>query len=423
MREDCRKITQFIAQSPSVYHVVANLEKKLADAGFIALREDEPFSVREGGRYYVSRNSSSLIAFRVPEGRIESVHAISAHTDSPSLKLKPTEPDVSSSLMSRLNVEAYGGLDLQTWYDRPLSVAGRVYVNTPEGIEMRLADFARDLVSIPSLAVHQQKKGEDGMRKTSLQKEALPVFSLSCDPDGFINELASLLSVRSDDIFDYDLFLYNRTPASFWGRENEFFSSPKLDDLVCAYTAIEALVCAPESTRLQLVALFDNEETGSASRQGALSDFLPSVWRRIFLSLGYSDEEMEIARSSGFMISADNAHAAHPGHMDRSDPVSHPVINGGVVIKYTASQKYTTDAASASWLRSLMRKHGIPCQVFVNHSDMTGGSTLGSLSQQKLSLRSADIGIAQLAMHSSYECAGADDCTWLRKLFEVYLED
>ena len=421
MERETSALIDFIDRSPSPYHAVANAKAMLRGAGFEELNERRRFSIKEGGSYFVERNGSALIAFRIPEGA-SAFSIVTAHTDSPVLHIKPDPENVSSGLYTTLNAEIYGGMLAQPWFDRPLSVAGRVFVRKGSEISCHLVDIGRDLLMIPSLAIHMDRKAnEEGLR--SVQKELQPLFAEGSAKGGLRKLIADTLSIDEDAIIDSDLIVYDRMKGTVWGKDGEFFSAPRIDDLGCAFSAIGALCETGSGKTMQIAALFDNEEIGSSTRQGALSDFLASTLRRITLSLGMDEEEHMIATASSFMLSADNAHAAHPGHMDRSDPVSCPVINGGVVIKYAASQKYTTDASSASWLRSLMRRHGIPCQVFVNHSDMAGGSTLGSLSQQKLSLRSADIGIAQLAMHSSYECAGADDCTWLRKLFEVYLED
>ena len=259
---DARKLIDFISSSPSPYHVVENMAKKLSSLGYRELDERGPFNLEKGQCCFVRRNSSSMIAFRIPQERFTSFHCVSAHTDSPTFKIKPNPVDTSSSHYSTLNVETYGGLVLNSWFDRPLSIAGRVYVRTDRGPEERLVDFDRDLVSIPSLAIHQNRQVNDGV-KISVQKEMKPLLSTDMDRDVFLSLLSDRLCAGKDDILDYDLFLYNRTQPGIWGAEGEFVSSPKLDDLMCAYSAFRALCEAEGSPCLDIIALFDNEETGS----------------------------------------------------------------------------------------------------------------------------------------------------------------
>lgn len=417
---DARILAHFISSSPSVFHVVANAASMLEGKGFVRLDEKRRFALKAGQSYYIVRNSSSLIAFRLPARKPSSMHIIASHTDSPTFRLKPSPVDSSSGKYSTLNVEAYGGSIYSSWFDRPLSVAGREFVKGANGPEERLVDFSRDLVQIPSLAIHQRREANDGV-KISVQKEMMPLVSTSvCD---FSRLLADTLAVDEADIIDTDLFLYNRTPASFWGADGEFFSSPRLDDLMCAFSSLRALLEAEESDRIQLVALFDNEEVGSSSRQGALSDFLSSTVERILFSLGLDLEERAMLVSSSFLVSADNGHAMHPNYTEKCDITNRPVLNGGVLLKYSGDQKYSTDAYSASRLISLMEREGIPYQKFANNSDIRGGSTLGSLSLRQLSLPSADVGCAQLAMHSSYETAGVEDASSILRFFKAFLEE
>ena len=419
---DARKLIDFISSSPSPYHVVENMAKKLSSLGYRELDERGPFNLEKGQCCFVRRNSSSMIAFRIPQERFTSFHCVSAHTDSPTFKIKPNPVDTSSSHYSTLNVETYGGLVLNSWFDRPLSIAGRVYVRTDRGPEERLVDFDRDLVSIPSLAIHQNRQVNDGV-KISVQKEMKPLLSCDMDRAVFLSLLSDRLCAGKDDILDYDLFLYNRTQPGIWGAEGEFVSSPKLDDLMCAYSAFRALCEAEGSPCLDIIALFDNEETGSSSRQGALSDFLFSTLRRICLSLSYSEEEMYMLFASSNMLSSDNGHALHPNYTEKCDITNKPVINGGVIIKYSANQKYTTDASTGAYVKDLMIRNGIPYQIFVNNSDVTGGSTLGNLSMHQVSIPTCDIGLAQLSMHSSYECAGVEDASYIYRLFKAYFEE
>ena len=418
---EAERLLDFISSSPSVYHVVANMAAGLERAGFTRLEEKERFHLEEGGKYFVTRSSSSLIAFTIPRGRIGSARMIAAHTDSPTFKLKECPEETSSGLYTTLNVETYGGFPYSSWFDRPLSLAGRVQVAKGTGVECRLVDFARPIAVIPSLAIHQNRQVNEG-QKVSVQKECKPLLCIGADKEGFRKLLAKELGVDKDDILSWDLSLVNRTAGCLWGDDDAFISSPRLDDLMCAYPAYRAIMEAEDGDKLQLVALFDNEEVGSSSRQGALSDFLSCVWDRIFASLSLGLEEKAMTEAASLMVSADNCHALHPNWSEKTDPTNKCVLNGGVAIKYSANQKYTTDSETASQVRMLCRKAGIPVQVFVNNSDVTGGSTLGNLSIRHLSVPSADVGLAQLAMHSSWETAGARDVDYITALFKAHLE-
>lgn len=414
-----RDLAAFIAASPSAFHATASVAAMLEAEGFKALDEAATFKLEKGGRYYVVRNSSSLIAFIIPDGGIEGMRCASAHTDSPSFKIKPNPVDVSSGAYATLNVESYGGAVYNSWCDRPLSIAGRAQVRTGSGIEERLVDFGRDLVSIVNLAIHQNREVNDGV-KISVQTDMKPILGLGCDRDSFDKLLADELGVAVEDVLSHDLFLYDRTPASIWGLEDAFISSGRLDDLMCAWSAASAFSKADAGRFIKLLALFDNEEVGSGSRQGALSDFLVTTWARVANALGLGVEGKAMVEARSIMVSADNCHALHPNHTAKCDPTNKPVVNGGVCIKYSANQKYTTDSYSAAFLADLMDRGGIPRQVFVNNSDVRGGSTLGNLSAQKLSIASVDIGAAQLAMHSAWETAGTKDVGYLVQLFKAF---
>ena len=414
------ELSAFIAKSPTPFHAVRNMAVELEGKGFIRLDEREAWKLEAGMPYFVTRNGSALAAFRTPSSEAEGYSIVSAHTDSPAFKVKTDPEIVSSGLYATLNTEIYGGLLMASWFDRPLSIAGRVFVRTENGIEERLVDFDRDMVLIPSLAIHMNRKANEGVCY-SAQKELLPLFAEGTEKGRFIEALASQASCSVDSLLEYELYLYPRTPHSFWGLGKEFFSAPKIDDLMCAYTAFRAASDTIPSRFISMAVLFDNEETGSGTKQGALSDLLCTIVSRIGTAMGYDEERKAIMKASSFMISADNCHALHPNYPEKCDPTNRPRMNGGVAIKFSASQRYATDAESASYLRDLMDRNGIPYQHFANHSDIPGGSTLGNLSAQKLSIPTVDIGAAQLAMHSPYETAGARDTEALSRLFMAFL--
>ncbi len=416
--EDTTLMTDFLRRSPSPYHVIANMCTEFEKAGFIRLCEQNPFSIERGKSYYITRNSSSVIAFRVPE-KFRGFSIAAAHTDSPCFRIKPS-CETDSHGYTRLNVEKYGGMLMAPWFDRPLSIAGRVFVNNNGKPEEKLFQTDGPAVSIVNLAIHQNRDANNGI-KYSVQKELMPIFAQDAPKGSFRSFVASRLNVNEDDILDWDLCLSDTTPPSIWGRDKEFFSSPRIDDLQCAHSAFRALLETSPLDRISMIALFDNEEVGSGTGQGALSDFLPSVTDRILLSLGSSGEERYMHLASSFMISADNGHAVHPNYAEKSDITNLPRLNGGVLVKYSANQKYTTDASTGSELKALLRANSIPYQTFVNNSDVLGGSTLGNLSIQKMSVRTADIGVAQLAMHSPYECGGTKDTSALLSLFRAFL--
>lgn len=410
-------LTSFIASSPSPYHAVDNAAAILEKSGFIPLSEKKKFILERGKSYFVTRSSSALIAFRIPQ-HPECFHIVSAHTDSPCFKIKWNPVVKAKDMPMRLNVESYGGLLLYTWFDRPLSAAGRVFYTENGELREKHIDLGERIsFVIPSLCIHQNREANSGW-KISVQKEMLPLYSDS--DDDFLTLLGEAAGCREEDITDCDLFLYNRTPALFSGRRKEYFSSPKIDDLECAYSAIEALKDGESGSAVTMAALFDNEETGSGTMQGALSDFLENTVSRIALSLGWNEEEKCIALSSSFMLSADNGHAVHPAYPEKSDITNRPGMNGGVLLKYASSQKYTTSGFSGAFTRKILKDSSIPCQVFYNHSDMPGGSTLGNLSTQKISIATSDVGCAQLAMHSSYETAGTEDVKHLYDFFRTF---
>ena len=435
------RVLDFIRRSPSCFHVVENLKNELLEHDYEELREEQGWDLKPGGRYFVTRNGSSILSFRLPElseGGIKSAHIIASHSDSPTFKVKPSPEICVNGNEIKLNIEKYGGMLCSTWFDRPLSVAGRVLVLVPgeKGespavrIEQRLVDLDRDLVMIPSLAIHMNRDANDGM-KYNVQKDMLPLFSQNGDKEGFRKLIADAAGVREEKgekILGEDLFLVNRMMQSVWGAEREFISSPKLDDLECCYCSFLGFLDSGMETGcgegiLSMHCVFDNEETGSRSKQGAESTFLKDTLDRIMDGLGLGREDYHRILANSFMVSADNAHAVHPNFPDKADPVLRPRMNHGIVIKNHANQLYTTDRVSEAIFRCLCETHGIPCQGFVNRSDMRGGSTLGNISNTQVSMNTVDIGLAQLAMHSSYETAGARDPQYLSMFSKYFYEE
>ena len=416
--EKIREMLDFIKKSPTQYHAVANFRELCLKNSFIELDERKRFSIERGKSYFVSRGSGSIIAFRVPDCDFECFSIIEAHTDSPTFRLKRNAEVNSTPYYTTLNVESYGGAIISTWFDRPLSVAGRIFVDNGEELREVLVDAETDLVLIPNLAIHLNREINSGYHY-HVQKDVQPLFSVG--KGSILDFFAKKYDLNCEEISDYDLFLYNRSQYSVWGADGEFISSPRLDDMECAYLAMKGLFDAESGSSFPLVALFDNEEVGSSSQRGALSDFLSNILSRISISLSIDREKELMTYASSLVLSADNGHAVHPNYPEKSDISNKTVLNGGVVIKYSANQKYTSDASTSSVIRSLMRRNGIKSQDYFNHSDIVGGSTLGNLSIQKVSIPTVDVGLAELAMHSSYESAGRYDVKELYALFKAFL--
>ena len=408
--ESTLELMDFIQDSPSCFHVVENARTMLENAGAVCLDEKKTYSLEAGSSYFVTRNGSAIIAFRLPQTEAGGYSIVSAHTDSPSFKLKENPELSNGGTYTTLNVEGYGGMLMAPWFDRPLSIAGRAFVKAKDGsVQQKLVNFDKDLCQIVNLCIHQNRDVNKS-HEYKIQKELLPIIGLGEMPK--IKEMvADILDIDVLSVLDTELFLYNRMHGSIWGVGDEFFSAPKIDDLQCAFSALKAFVTAEDScsSKIQMVALFDNEETGSMSRQGADSDFLRQTIHRIGCAMGWDYDKRCALQASSFMLSADNGHSFHPNYPEKCDPTNKPLINGGVMIKYAANQKYTTDAFSASVLKSIITNAGIPFQVFFNNSDVTGGSTLGNISTSQFSIPTVDIGAAQLAMHSPYETAGTQD--------------
>ena len=403
----------FIKNSPSAYHAVDSVKKMLDAEGYTELYECDRWKLAVDGKYYVIRNGTSIIAFRtVRDARGFMITA--SHSDAPAFRVKTTSETVGA--YTRLEVEKYGGMIYYTWLDRPLSVAGRVMVKTPEGMEARLVDLDCDLLTIPSLAIHLNRGVNDGA-KFNPAKDLLPLYTMNGAKGDLMASVAEKLGVGSEDILSHDLFLYNRDEGKRVGKDGEFILCPRLDDLGCVYTSTVAFLNAESSRAVPVLSVFDNEEVGSETKQGAASTFL----RDTLLRISGSDAALAVALENSFLVSADNAHAKHPASPEMSDPDNAPLLNGGVVIKYNASQRYATDGLSDALFRTVCQRAGVSVQTYCNRADLPGGSTLGSISNTRVSVPTVDIGLPQLAMHSANETAGAHDVeAMIKALTELY---
>lgn len=406
-----RDLIHFIAKSPSTFHAVRGIKAALLYAGFTEIREEDTWQIEKGGKYVVTRNGSALMAFTVPEKGAEAFHITASHCDSPTFKIKEY-PEIADGPYVKLNVEGYGGMIMSTWLDRPLSVAGRLLVTENGHLAEKLVAIDGTMLVIPSVAIHMDRNVNQH-KEWKVQKDMLPLYGMTGAKTPFMDVIAAAAKVKAEDILAHDLILYSRVPGTIWGEEREFISSPKLDDLQCAFACFRGFTQGQKEKYISVYALFDNEEVGSATSQGAGSTFLANTLERLARSLGYSYDETMAMIARSFMISADNAHSVHPNHPEYADPVNRPVINGGIVIKYSAAQKYATNAFSAAYFKKLCKDHDIPTQTFTNHSDNPGGSTLGNISNTVIAMPTVDIGLPQLAMHSSYETAGVKDTAYL----------
>lgn len=409
-------LTEFLRKSPGSYHAVDSVQRRLEQSGFRVLRETERWDLRPGDRCCVVRGGRSILSFQLPKKTPRRFRLIASHADSPSFKIKPGGAVISEGL-TRLNVERYGGSILSTWFDRPLSIAGRVIVREGDQIRSRLVYPERDLALIPSLAIHLSHSGAD--KELSVQTHLLPLIS-----DGgselVLNRVLEECGVDPETVLETDLFLACRAEPTVWGANHEFYSAPRLDDLACVYCSLEGFMNAEAAEDVLVHCVFGDEEVGSNSQQGAASTFLRDVIARICCAYSVSADERAAMLSSSFLISADNAHAAHPAYPGVYDPVNRPRINGGIVLKRQAGYKYVTDGYSGAVIRLLCEDSGIPLQDYTNHSDQRGGSTLGNISNTQVSMNAADIGLAQLAMHSAFETMGAHDPARLSVLSQSF---
>lgn len=415
--ETTEKLLDFIEKSPTAFQAVDEMQKRLTENGFEVLSEKEYWKLIPGGKYLVTRNNSALIAFCIPEKESRVFHIMASHSDSPSFKIKENPEIKVDNSYVKLNVEKYGGMLMAPWFDRPLSVAGRVIIRRNGGLKEKLINIKRDLVMIPNLAIHMNREANNGVSYNP-QKDLQPLFAVGNTDRTLLEIIAEQTGVKKEDIISHDLFLYNRMPGTIWGADKEFVSSARLDDLQCAFASMEGLLRAQNHESIAVHCVMDNEEVGSGTKQGAASTFLKDTLLRINMGLGRTYEEYLMTLAGSFMVSADNAHALHPNYTDKTDPTNHPVLNKGIVIKFNANQKYCTDAVSAAIFKELCTKAGVPYQTFVNCSDIAGGSTLGNISNTQVPMNTVDIGLPQLAMHSLYETAGVKDTEYLVRAAE-----
>ena len=412
-------LLDFIKKSPTAFQATAEMQKKFTENGYQLLSELEHWILQPGGKYVVTRNHSALITFSIPQKESRKFHIIASHSDSPTFKIKENPEIRVDNAYTKLNVEGYGGMLMAPWFDRPLSLAGRVIVRCDGSLKEELVNIDRDLVMIPSLAIHMNREANKGVSYNP-QKDLLPLLGCGDSKPELLNIIAEELKVSTEDILAHDLFLYNRMEGRIWGADREFVSAPRLDDLQCAFASMEGMLAGKKEESIAVHCVLDNEEVGSTTKQGAASTFLRDTLFRICTVFGMDTQDYFIALSKSFMISADNAHAVHPNHTDKADPVNRPYLNEGIVIKYNANQKYCTDGISAAMFKDICKQVDVPYQTFTNRSDMAGGSTLGNISNTQVALNTVDIGLPQLAMHSPYETAGVKDTEYLLKAAKAF---
>ena len=399
--EHMRALCEYIRRSPTAYHAVDEVVRRLSSLGYEPLTDTAV--LRDGVGYYTVRADSSLIAFRYHAGAT-GFRIAAAHTDTPTFRVKPSV-ERASAVYTSLDVERYGGMIYSTWLDRPLSVAGRVYVRTGDGVERRLVCLEEDLCVIPSVAIHLQRGVNEGY-KWNPAVDLLPLLSDGRPEGRLLARVADALGVKVEQIVSHDLFLYNREQGRAFGASGEFLLSPRLDDLACVYACLEGFLAEEAQGTVPVLALFHNEEVGSATKQGAASNLLSDVLCRI------GAERIGAMLAHSFMVSADNAHALHPNHPELSDRENAPRLNGGVVVKFNASERYTTDGLSHACFATLCERAGVPVQTYCNRADLPGGSTLGSIATTRVPVYTVDIGVPQLAMHAATETCGIKDIAY-----------
>ena len=400
-------LLHFLGRSPSRYHAVANLCEELEAAGYTRLNEGETRPMAPGGKYFVTRGGSALLAFRIPRADFTGFMISASHSDSPTFRIKENAELNGPEGYVRLNAERYGGMLCAPWLDRPLTVAGRVMVKCGEAIEARLVYVDRDLLMIPNVAIHMNRNANEGF-KYDPKCDMVPLMGMDLEKGAFRAIVAQAAGCAPEDIMGTDLCLCLRQKGLVWGAENQFISAQRLDDLQCAWGCFRGFMAAGDSESVPIYAIMDNEEIGSRTKQGAGGTFLIDWMKRICDSVG---RERLSAIANSFLVSADNAHADHPNHPEYADPTHRPIMNGGVVSKHGV--RYTTGGVACAVFSSLCERSGVPVQHFANRSDLPGGGTLGLIANTHVSINAVDIGLAQLAMHSCFETAGAKDTDYL----------
>lgn len=421
------ELMSFLDSSVCNVWAVDTLRKMLTGAGFTELEMKNAWDVKPGGRYFIVKNETALIAFQAGTTPAAGYKIISAHSDSPGFRIKPLPEILTDGNILKLNTEVYGGPILYTWFDRPLSITGKIVVKGDSVFSPRVmpVKIGRPVMTIPHLAIHYNRSVNEG-NPLSKQKDMLPVIAMLDDvanKNNFIlNLIAKEAGVDPADILDCDLLLYDTTPACRVGVNGEFMTSGRIDDLSMVHAAVTALLQAQEENDplTKVMAIFDNEETGSGTKQGAASPLLYNVLKRINSCLGGNEDDFIRSIAQSFMVSADNAHGTHPNYAEKQDPTNHPVLGGGPVIKINANCKYMTDAESAAIFKTICDKAGVPCQYFVNHSDVAGGSTLGNILTSQIELRGVDMGAAQWAMHSARETSAVIDHAYIIEAFTTF---
>ena len=406
-----QNLIEFLDASHSVYHAAAFLASRLESAGYVRLSEADSWDLVPGGRYYLVRGGTAVLAFRIPNAEPKGFMLSASHSDRPTFKVK--ENGEVCGTYTKLLVERYGGMLIAPWLDRPLSIAGRVMVETENGVESKLVDLDRDLLMIPNVAIHMNRAANEGY-KWNPAVDTLPLLG-GKDAKGKLNAL--LEKEAGGKILGHDLYLYVRENARVWGVDEEYLSAQAIDDLECAWCCTQGFLKAKPAGSIPVLCVFDSEEVGSSSLQGAASNLLESVLRRICDSLQL-DYDRALAQS--MMVSADNAHAIHPNHPEYADAANAPVMGGGIVLKYNANQRYTTDGVTAALFRKVCQQAQVPVQTYYNRADLPGGSTLGNISLSHVSVPSVDIGLPQLAMHSCYETAAVRDALYLEEAMSAY---
>ena len=423
-----KRLLDFLDASPVNFLAVRNIVSELEKAGYRQVDAKKPVGkVKAGDKLYVTKNNSSVYAFEIGNRPLADAgfRMICAHCDSPTFRIKPNAEMLCEGGITKLNTEVYGGPIMSTWFDRPLTIAGRVIVKGEDAMSPRtlLLHVMRPVMQISNLAIHFNRQVNDGV-KLSKQKDVLPIIGIVTSElekqNMLMNLICDELNIQKEDILDFDLYLADATPACTFGIHDEFISSGRLDDLSMCYAGLQALLASPAGDTTKVLAIFDNEETGSQTKQGAASPFLAAMLKRIALSQTGSEEAFYQAVERGFMVSADNAHAWHPNYSEKYDPTNHPVLGGGPVVKFNAAQKYASDAVSAAVFTEICREAGVPCQRFVNHSDVAGGSTLGNILASSIPIRGVDMGNPILAMHSCRETGSVADHIYCVKAFTQF---